>query len=540
MGFEFLGVEIAIVNRTHLRGLPEKGDVWSRGGAYILLNPTSDDGSTGTYVGHARDLTIRLTQHTALKPEWRRAVLIRRTGQEQFSTAHAEWLEAALHTRMSGAPNVMLSNVRIPANDSIPNADAELMRPIVTNVMGVLLALGVNVDRPAKKKILKPPMVTTADDAEDTEDTEGGGEEASPVGASTWWLAVYLAALAAQNVTPTPHTAPDADPVVLRHNPTPQDVTLADLLRVEMVQPGAVLRPFTNPDPHTTVVSLIVQPDGQVTFEHDDNPAQWALKDATVHAQIFENVWHYWADPTVDKPRRRLQKLAEQFLRTGHVPDGFDPNPTPETTPPSADTATHPDTVIPLTQRLSDVWAAASHFGPPPVRPVATESLGNPAPIPVTPPVKAAKNVTAKSRGKTAAPGEHRPAAKLGSGRSEILALMDRGHLKAGQRLHATYRNRQHHLKVQRDGNLLVDGTALCDSFSGAKNHITMTGGNGWSFWYTDQNIPVHVLRIDDLTTAIRLYREEQAENTKAKAKKKKKTTQQSTQTFPVTVRRQK
>lgn len=153
--FPLLSLEIAVIARVSSGSL---GRQWETPGSYLLVDPTTDDGVTGMYVGKATQLRTRIKAHVMQKERWRRAVLIRQT-TSGFNSAESGWLEGRLHQHLL-APYVILSNHQHPSDETVDEHERLALQQIVEPVLGVLRAVGVNPDHPKNKK--KPKQAKAA------------------------------------------------------------------------------------------------------------------------------------------------------------------------------------------------------------------------------------------------------------------------------------------------------------------------------------------------------------------------------------------
>src|SRR5699024_12598988 len=96
----FRSVSFFKVDKSSISSLRE---VWAVPGIYILLEPT------GRYhVGRSDDLFVRIQKHLTAN-RVAKAILFKRSANEQFTHADTEWLEERLFATVSSLPSVSMS-----------------------------------------------------------------------------------------------------------------------------------------------------------------------------------------------------------------------------------------------------------------------------------------------------------------------------------------------------------------------------------------------------------------------------------------------
>ncbi|WP_433241576.1 hypothetical protein [Actinomadura nitritigenes] len=138
---------VAVVERNGVRSL---GSDWDVPGVYVLLDPASQDGTWGGYVGKApAGIKSRLSTHLSQKDHWSRAVLVRRDTKYGFHSAQVGWLEGRLYDLLQAATNARLHNIRRPVDESLPPHDRQMLESCVMPFVRVLRLLGYDPTQPA-------------------------------------------------------------------------------------------------------------------------------------------------------------------------------------------------------------------------------------------------------------------------------------------------------------------------------------------------------------------------------------------------------
>ncbi|WP_242907573.1 hypothetical protein [Actinomadura terrae] len=137
---------VAVVERNGVRSL---GSDWDVPGVYVLLDPASQDGTWGGYVGKApAGIKSRLSTHLSQKDHWSRAVLVRRDTKYGFHSAQVGWLEGRLYDLLQAATNARLHNIRRPIDETLPPHDRQMLESCVMPFVRVLRLLGYDPTHP--------------------------------------------------------------------------------------------------------------------------------------------------------------------------------------------------------------------------------------------------------------------------------------------------------------------------------------------------------------------------------------------------------
>jgi len=132
-------LRIAFAHRDFVSRLADK---WDTTGIYLLLDPVSEDGTWGVYVGKAANLRSRVKQHLKEKLTWNRAVLVMSDRTERFHSAETGWLEGNVHNLLAHSYYGQPSNKVNPSDDSIPVWDQPRLWGVVEGVAHTLRLLG--------------------------------------------------------------------------------------------------------------------------------------------------------------------------------------------------------------------------------------------------------------------------------------------------------------------------------------------------------------------------------------------------------------
>jgi len=112
-------------------------------GVYLLLGPRPDTDGDMLYIGEGDPVRPRLDDHYAKKDFWTRAVFVV-AGAGQLNKAHVQYLEAQLIARARTAKRVPLDNGNYPAEPTLSEADRADMEVFLSNILGMLPALGIH------------------------------------------------------------------------------------------------------------------------------------------------------------------------------------------------------------------------------------------------------------------------------------------------------------------------------------------------------------------------------------------------------------
>jgi Restriction Enzyme Adenine Methylase Associated len=132
-------LRVAFVHREFLGRLADR---WETTGVYLLLDPISDDGTWGVYVGKATNLRTRVKQHIKEKPSWNRAVLVISDRTESFHSAQAGWLEGRVHHLLSLSALARPSNKQVPGDDTVPAHEQAMLWNCAVGTQRALRLLG--------------------------------------------------------------------------------------------------------------------------------------------------------------------------------------------------------------------------------------------------------------------------------------------------------------------------------------------------------------------------------------------------------------
>ncbi len=262
-------LELVVVTRSSLSSLSLE---WDTPGAYLLLDPPDATDTVGVYVGKATTLRLRVQQHLAGKPSWRRALMIRNMSVS-FHNAEAAWLEGRLHLALTGAARVTLRNVTTPGDETLSEDDRDELESIVPPVLAVLRVLGLDPDtriEPITEVARLPevqPQVMPRPSPSSAPTT--GSRAAAPAEART------------RSVYPE---------------------TLQDLVQVGLLPPGSLLVH----DNHSGARAAVTA-DGllDVNGRQYDHPSPAAVQ---LSGNLSENGWRWWS---LRSPSGRLVPLKD-------------------------------------------------------------------------------------------------------------------------------------------------------------------------------------------------------------------------------------
>jgi hypothetical protein len=145
---------MAVVNRDSVANLDAE---WDKIGVYVLLWPIAADGSYTAYVGKVGQSTLRkrLYQHDRSKEGWTRALLVRRDTSDGFNSAETGWLEGRITDVLALAPLATPIN-RPDKDESLPQYEREALDRAIRPIAAVMRVLGASPDTPDQA----PPVKT--------------------------------------------------------------------------------------------------------------------------------------------------------------------------------------------------------------------------------------------------------------------------------------------------------------------------------------------------------------------------------------------
>ncbi|OIU87837.1 GIY-YIG nuclease family protein [Microbacterium sp. AR7-10] len=133
----------AYVDRAHLGSLPITE--WDVPGVYILL---TGDGSGRVYVGQARRLRSRLSQHNSKeKLPWRRAVAIKRDTTDGFNTAEIGYLEGRVSAEVSVLDSLTVIQGQVSGDETLPKHMMLSLDSFVKSILAALRLAGIDTTR---------------------------------------------------------------------------------------------------------------------------------------------------------------------------------------------------------------------------------------------------------------------------------------------------------------------------------------------------------------------------------------------------------
>ena len=263
---------MAVVHRDYVSALGEK---WAEAvGVYVLLGPGDGHHGYRAYVGKSGTggLRRRLThqrhsqswkkRHNLGRDWWQRALVVRSRDEDGFNSAQAGWLEGLLWDILDQAPAAQLVGQQ-GVDETLTKDERKELEPYVAPITAVLRALGASPDTLDQQR--KPRRAK-------------------------------------------------------------KHATVADLIRAELLAPGARLRSI--PSQHEEVAH--VRADGQLTVvgEVYDSPSGAAV--AVVGHET--NGWTFWGAPSGDGrlvPLAELRKRLDPSLPEGNRPPALPREPAP-------------------------------------------------------------------------------------------------------------------------------------------------------------------------------------------------------------------
>ena len=136
-------LRVAYVDRAHLGSLPITE--WDVPGVYILL---TGDGSGRVYVGQARRLRSRLSQHNSKeKLPWRRAVAIKRDTTDGFNTAEIGYLEGRVSAEVSVLDSLTVIQGQVSGDETLPKHMMLSLDSFVKSILAALRLAGIDTTR---------------------------------------------------------------------------------------------------------------------------------------------------------------------------------------------------------------------------------------------------------------------------------------------------------------------------------------------------------------------------------------------------------
>ena len=116
------------VDKSSMSSLRE---VWAVPGIYILLEPTGR-----YYVGRSDDLFVRIQKHLT-DNRVAKAILFKRSANEQFTHADTEWLEERLFATVSSLPSVSMSNAIVPRGHALDEIRTQVLSVLLENITDI-------------------------------------------------------------------------------------------------------------------------------------------------------------------------------------------------------------------------------------------------------------------------------------------------------------------------------------------------------------------------------------------------------------------
>ena len=128
-------------------------------GVYILIGPRESGEGEKIYIGEGDPVIDRLNHHYAQKDFWTKAAFFV-AGQGQLNKAHVQYLESRLVKRADLAKRAELENGNSPAEPSLSEADRAYMDVFLSNLLGMLPALGIHAfEEPSSEAESKTPLL---------------------------------------------------------------------------------------------------------------------------------------------------------------------------------------------------------------------------------------------------------------------------------------------------------------------------------------------------------------------------------------------
>lgn len=136
-------LRVAYIDRAHLSAVP-KSD-WDSPGVYVLL---TGDGSGHVYVGQARKLRARLSQHhSSPKLPWTRAVMVKRDTTDGFNTAEIGYLEGRLAAEVGALANLSVIEGQTSGDETLPKHMMISLDSFVKSILASLRLAGIDTTR---------------------------------------------------------------------------------------------------------------------------------------------------------------------------------------------------------------------------------------------------------------------------------------------------------------------------------------------------------------------------------------------------------
>lgn len=136
-------LRVAYVDRAHLGSFPSTE--WEVPGIYILL---TGDGSGRVYVGQARRLRSRMSQHNSKeKLPWRRAVAIKRDTTDGFNTAEIGYLEGRVSAEISALDQLTVIQGQTSGDETLPKHMMLSLDSFVKSILAALRLAGIDTTR---------------------------------------------------------------------------------------------------------------------------------------------------------------------------------------------------------------------------------------------------------------------------------------------------------------------------------------------------------------------------------------------------------
>jgi superfamily II DNA helicase RecQ len=131
------GIHAAFVDRDTIDSLPVH---WRTScGFYILFSGIDDQGKFDAYVSKASSgFHRRLASHHETKDFWKRALLITKEGEPDFTPNQSEWLEERISSIFESAKQINMRNIASANSSYLPREEHREMENVILSTLRIM------------------------------------------------------------------------------------------------------------------------------------------------------------------------------------------------------------------------------------------------------------------------------------------------------------------------------------------------------------------------------------------------------------------
>lgn len=148
-------LRVALVRAEDVPGMPSTE--WDCPGVYVLIGSVERGEPTSIYVGKARILRKRLSQHRRKPPlKWWRAVAVARDTTNGFHSAEIGYLEGRLTKQLASLPGISLVAGQQDTDETLPEHQLVSLDAFVPTILAALRLAGLDVSPAPDNPTAKP------------------------------------------------------------------------------------------------------------------------------------------------------------------------------------------------------------------------------------------------------------------------------------------------------------------------------------------------------------------------------------------------